>query len=232
MNAREQVGHIAQHRQAGVKRARVRSAVTPFDQTCPEPGRLCGGDIDGRIPAEQRRGSRASQRLQRQQRAGRVGFARPVRRAAEDAGKMPVDPQIAEDLLAQALRLVGADRHSDPAYRQFVKRGGDTGKQHILRHLHNAVTAAELVEIGGRIGGMRAQHGGNHRHAAHGIHRLDHRPVRRFVDAAVSQHLVENGAGDAGTVDQCAVKVEDDIMICHAVHLEGAANSSRAPGPA
>lgn len=67
MNAREQFGHMAKNRQAWMKSARVRGAISPCDKAWRETGSLGRGDIDNRIPAEQRRGSRGAQRAQCQQ---------------------------------------------------------------------------------------------------------------------------------------------------------------------
>ena len=106
---------------------RFGDAVTVFDQCDSQTRGFGGGEIDRRIPAVERIGAGPAQRRQRQLCAVGGGLAGPFGRAANDCGKMPREPQLAENFLAQALRPVRAGCELDSSRIECGKRLAHAG---------------------------------------------------------------------------------------------------------
>ena len=131
------------------------------------------------------------------------------------------------------LRLVGTDGHSNATHRQRRQRIGHTGKGQIGRRGHHGMAGAEFGDLLFGVAAMRAHHGGDHRFTANRIHRTGHRRIGAKRDTACRQHGIDNCAGDAHTIYQRAIKIEQDmargftggLRCTHAacVHVRGAA---------
>lgn len=215
MNTCKHICHVENDGQAWIDLLSVPRAVAPTDQADIKFGSPGGSDINHGVAAEKCRARVSSQCLQRHNGAGRIGLARTVRGAAEDRSEVPGDAKLAEDFLAQELRLIRADREQHTPRTKFGKSFGHPGKQYFAGNIDVTVPPPELVKIGVRAGRVLAHHGRDHCLPAHSIHGLDELSVSRQFGAALSEHLIDDTTGELRTVDKSAVKIEKYVLIYH-----------------
>lgn len=180
-------------------------SVSPRHQHGAQPGGARGDAIDYRIPAIERITGSSAHAVQRHQRALRVGLSRPAGGAADNRGEMLREAEFGEDLFAQELRLVRADRHVDASGAQLTKRLTHAGEWQIGGHFDAPMDRAEFLDLASRVGRMRPEGCCDHRLAAHGVHSADQCAIGACSNPAFSKHLVNDRAGQSGTVDQRAV---------------------------
>lgn len=207
--------HGVQDPKIGHRGKCIARRVAPRDQTNIGAGRARGSDINRGIAAKENFARGQAELRKRDQRAGRVGFARARRIASDNRHKVPCQTELGEDFLAQVLRLVRADCERNSGAGKCGKRLVHTGKWQGAWGIERPVPVAELGEIGGGVDCMLAHHGADHGFAADRIHHSDQIAVRAQGRAARCKHRVDDLSGKLGAVDQSSIQIEDNTLIVH-----------------
>lgn len=217
MNKIDQIRHRAQQRKPRGRSYGFVCAVSPADEQGLDPGALGGGDIDCRIPAKD---SLMGPRLEcgkRKERSGWIGLPRAVGRAANDRGEVMVEGEVAKNFFAQKLRFIRADGQGYPDLSQLPEGSDNTRKGQAARNVNDPMARSELFEVGCGVDRVWAHDRCDHRSSANSVHFSDKFAIRRLGDAALSKHLVNDGARELGTINQRPVEIEDDVFVNHFV---------------
>lgn len=175
--------------------------VSPRHQHDGQASGFGSGHIDRRVATIKRGFAPAVYAFERKDRSVRRGFSRAIRCAANDTGEVFADPKVAQNFVAQMLRLVGTDRQADASLRKRGEGIGDTWKSKIGRGRDMCVPRPEFCEINGRVRCVLAHDGRNHRFAADRIHGSDQVSISACLYPTVSEHFIDYLPRQAGAVD-------------------------------
>lgn len=190
--------------------------VAPFDQCRIETCGLGSRKIHQRIPAVKRVSRACAQHGQRQLRCIGGGLAGAPGHTSRDGGEMPRKAQFVENPLAQALRLVRADREADSLSAERRQRLVHSGKGKVRGDRDGTMERPERCDLRLGFSAMGAKYGSYHRLPANRVHLADQVAVGLHRNATLGQHLVNDCSGQPGAVDQRTVEIEDDVSYKHA----------------